>query len=430
MGKSDGFLPIPRYNTLVVNVLYRFLVGLRWLFLSCRLGAFLHNLFYYIVWSLSFPSAHDRRLMTALLTSLSVNNQSTYEWQRKIYTSAPKVWQHYLRSSFILKRFIGFFRRRRLQKAGHVVPSLLMVSPSSPGSGCNLSCAHCYANAHADATLPIDVFRKLLIEQEELGIFAVMVSGGEPLMYEGMLDLFQEFPDTSFQVFTNGTLVTEEIAEILADLGNAVLTFSIEGFEEETDRIRGQGVFGKVLNAVEYCRKERLVYGATITVTRNNFAEVVSERFMKFLEGLGCAYVNFSTYIAVGQSPHHDWEISANQAEQLDLFKENARLKYAMITTVGKNGTAGVTGCFAGRQYLHILPNGMAEGCPFVHLADPTLNIQTNSILELTGSPLFQRLRELTALMVPGVVPCRASRYDKMAQFIAEVAISTEGGTN
>lgn len=415
------------YSALVVNVLFWLLVGLRWIFLSCRFGAFLHNVLYYIAWSLCRPSANDRRLVSVLLTTFWEGNHAAYEWQRRMYTTRTEVWQQHLRSSFVLKRFIGYFRRKRLQQGGHVVPTLLMVSVNSPGSGCNLSCAHCYASSHHDAILPIESFRKLLVEQEQLGIFSVMVSGGEPFMYDGILGLFQEFPDTMFQVFTNGTLVTEEIVGELAGLGNVALAFSLEGFREDTDQIRGRGVFDKVVRAMEVCKRQGLAFGVTVTVTKNNFSEVVSDRFMSFVELAGCGHANFSTYLATGSTPHEDWEIGPEQVEALDAFKERVRRFYAVFVTVGRNGTAGVTGCFAGREYLHILPSGLAEGCPFVHWADLQFNIRDNPILELTGSPLFQRLREITAQGVPGLVPCRAGRYNAMERFFGEVAIKTGG---
>lgn len=410
---------------LFLKLIYGFLLSLRWLFLSGRFGAWLHNLIYYSAWMLiRVTLVGEERLKSTVWLNILGSNQAAYKWQKQIYTSTPKAWQHALKTKFLLRRFYGTFHRRQLEREGHIVPSMITISVNSPAS-CNLSCAHCYANSHEAAELPVNVFRKVLAEQESLGIYSVMISGGEPLLYKGLMDLFHEFPDTTFDVVTNGTLVTESVVKELASLGNVCLNFSLEGLEEETDKIRGQGVFCKVQAAMGYCKIEHLPYSVIITVTQENFAVATSGELMAFLEEMRCCGVIFSTYLAVGGNPHPEWEITTEQSEMLDVFRERVKREYAMMATVGRNGTAQVTECFAGRQYIHILPNGLAEGCPFVHWADLKMNVRDNSILEITGSPFFQRLREIADYKVAGITPCRAGRYQTMQRFFGEVAEST-----
>jgi len=101
----------------------------------------------------------------------------------------------------------------------------------------------CYASGRKDVELPPEVFRKILVEQEGLGVYTVMISGGEPFLYPYLWEIMREFPNTTFSVATNGTLLNKEMVDEMANLGNICLVFSIEGFEEETDAVRGKGVF-------------------------------------------------------------------------------------------------------------------------------------------------------------------------------------------
>ena len=49
-----------------------------------------------------------------------------------------------------------------------------------------------------------------------------------------------------FTPFSNGTLFDDKLADKIKQLGNVIPMFSVEGFEEETDKRRGKGIFTKV----------------------------------------------------------------------------------------------------------------------------------------------------------------------------------------
>ena len=55
-------------------------------------------------------------------------------------------------------------------------------------------------------------------------------------MHPDLLDVLAAHPDCYFQIFTNGHLLTDELAERLRQLGNASPLISIEGSEIASDR--------------------------------------------------------------------------------------------------------------------------------------------------------------------------------------------------
>jgi len=130
------------------------------------------------------------------------------------------------------------------QKYGILPPSFIVLSPTQR---CNLNCVGCYASStsRTAATIPYSVVDKIVKEvHDTFGSRFITVSGGEPFMYrsEGktLLDIFEKYNDMFFLVYTNGTLITPEIAKRLEMLGNATPAISVEGFEEETDERRGE----------------------------------------------------------------------------------------------------------------------------------------------------------------------------------------------
>ena len=74
----------------------------------------------------------------------------------------------------------------------------------------------------------------------------IVFSGGEPLTRsEELFRLIEKYGDMYFMFYTNGTLISEFVADELYRLGNAGAIISLEGFEEATDDRRGKGVYKK-----------------------------------------------------------------------------------------------------------------------------------------------------------------------------------------
>jgi len=152
-------------------------------------------------------------------------------------------------------------------------PGFLVVSPTG---ACNLRCQGCYANSSDTLVQQLDypVFNRLLREKKELwGSWFTVISGGEPLMYRSqghtLLEVVEEHPDDYFLMFTNGTLITGEVARRMAELGNISPAISVEGYEGETDARRGRGVYKKILAAYDNLAKHGVPFGVSLTVFRD-----------------------------------------------------------------------------------------------------------------------------------------------------------------
>ena len=135
------------------------------------------------------------------------------------------------------------------KKYGEYPPKFIVLSPEK---ACNLECVGCYASCSPGkgSHLNFELTRRIVQEAHDIfGSRFITISGGEPLMYhsEGktIIDIFAEFKDMFFLMYTNGTLITPKVAKKLAELGNVVPLISVEGYEKETDERRGAGVHKK-----------------------------------------------------------------------------------------------------------------------------------------------------------------------------------------
>ncbi len=72
-------------------------------------------------------------------------------------------------------------QKKRIDKAeelGVAVPSLILIDPTA---SCNLNCSGCWAGSYEQAdTLEPELFDRILQEAKDLGIYWIVLSGGEP----------------------------------------------------------------------------------------------------------------------------------------------------------------------------------------------------------------------------------------------------------
>jgi MoaA/NifB/PqqE/SkfB family radical SAM enzyme len=274
----------------------------------------------------------------------------------------------------------------------HVPPFLI----ASVARDCNLRCAGCYAAVNQACTpnagqLPAERWEAIFKEAAKIGVSFILLAGGEPLMRPDVLRLAAGHEDIVFPVFTNGTLIDGEWARFFCRHRNLVPVLSIEGDREATDARRGEGVFDKLLAAMDRLRKKRVFFGASVTVTAKNVAEVTGAPFVSFLEENGCGLAFYVEYVPVdGKS--EDLAPTDADREYLEGRLEKLREKRRMLAIAFPGDEKLLGGCLAaGRGFFHINPNGDAEPCPFSPYSDT--NLRDCTLLEALQSPFFRKLR-------------------------------------
>ena len=123
-------------------------------------------------------------------------------------------------------------------------------------SHCNSSCLHCFArsNNSKDNSLPVDTVRQIIAEGYAVGYRHLHITGGEPLLWEGLFEALDYGFGVGYEtifVNTNGTLITDEISRRLAGYDNFSISISLDGPEDLHDRIRGKGSHTRTLRGLE-----------------------------------------------------------------------------------------------------------------------------------------------------------------------------------
>ena len=272
------------------------------------------------------------------------------------------------------------------------VPWAILMDPTS---ACNLHCTGCWAAEYGhQMSLTFDQLDDIITQGKELGIHFYVMTGGEPLVRkDDIVKLAEKHNDCAFHIFTNGTLIDEEFCRKVKKVGNISFALSVEGYEETNDGRRGEGVFQKVMHAMDIMKANGLLYGVSICYTSKNIEVVTSDEFIDMLIEKGCRLAWYFHYMPVGNDAALDLLPSNEQREYMyHRVREIRGMKTGkqIFAMDFQNDAEFVGGCIAGgKNYLHINPNGDVEPCVFIHYSGA--NIKEKSLLECLQQPLFMQ---------------------------------------
>ncbi len=292
------------------------------------------------------------------------------------------------------------------ERFGDYPPLFVTLSPTQ---ACNLRCVGCYAcsDRKTKSSLPYDMVKRILSDmRDNMSSNFVTISGGEPFMYRDggltLLDVFSEYRDMYFMVYTNGTLLDQGLCEKLAELGNVSPVISIEGWKDETDERRGTGTFEKIEQGVENLKKAGIPFGFSATVTSKNVDTFLGNDIYEYMfERQNASYMWMFHMMPIGKA-RDTLPLIINSTQRVELYRKWEHLlaeKRYCIADFWNSGCV-VDGCIAyGRWngYFYIDWDGKIMPCVFVPFYEETVYDVYNSgrsLGEALQAQLFKNGRE------------------------------------
>ena len=275
-------------------------------------------------------------------------------------------------------RFIGtwiedMYRRTDVQQAGGVTPCTVVIEPTDR---CNLFCPGCYAKSSGDGSdLGYDRLVEIVEQVVGMGVTLITVSGGEPFLREKadhtLTRLAERFSDRAFLVYTNGTLIDDEVAARLGRVGSIFPAISVEGFEHETDARRGDGIYRRNRQARRRLAEQGVMTGFSATITRENADAICTDRFIEQRIEEGDLFGWFFLMQPIGRAPRADLMATPRQRAKLreTVYRWREENRPIFLGDFWNDGHL-VGGCIAGgRYYFHIYANGDISPCVFAPVA-------------------------------------------------------------
>lgn len=193
-----------------------------------------------------------------------------------------------------MKKMLKYYNMRHLFHDG--TPLVLSFLTTDR---CCLRCKHCFYHETLDNhnktnqqnEMTIDEYEKLSKSMEwfYIGIF----TGGEPFMRDDLHEIIHLFRKNNEMPWcdsaTNGQL-TESVVrqtELICKQDPSKvysLSFSIDGFEEDNNEIRGKGTFKRSLETLEECKKLKKHYKNLELNLCSTFNSINQQSYSKFID--------------------------------------------------------------------------------------------------------------------------------------------------
>ena len=316
---------------------------------------------------------------------------------RVLVECSPRLVWKFMRN-FGIRSAINISRFEQRQHRGKpFFPAFVMISITE---ACNLSCSGCWISRGGTKALSSEQLDGIIESCKKEGSYFFGILGGEPLMFKGLIEVITKHSDCYFQLFTNGVLLTDDIARQLKKLGNVTPLISIEGLEMESDARRGKDdVFRRTLEGLRACKRAKLIIGAAASICKSNFDELVNRNYIELLAKEGVHYLWYYIYRPVGAEPNPGNALEREQIIALRRFiveqRRNAPLQ--IIDAYWDDKGNALCPAAAGISH-HISPSGAVEFCPPLQMSKDLINETGTNLKEIfANSSFLADLRELTA---------------------------------
>lgn len=243
---------------------------------------------------------------------------------------------------------------------------------------CNLRCSHCLNNSGKimDNQLSIEEFKEIIQHLSNAGIQEIRFTGGEPLKFDGICELIKLATENGIctSLGTNGTLITQKVADQLKDAGLKKAVVSIDGIQERHDAIRGNGSYEKAMNGLNCLMNAGIDVRVNAVIMKSNIEDVINlakemnekkirlfiRRFIESGRGENLKnnmlteedyrYVREQLEDEIQNGPYVNGHYLRNDEGV------NPRIKLPFI----------IKGCKAGQRAIAIMPDGEIQLCVFL----------------------------------------------------------------
>lgn len=348
------------------------------------------------------------------------------------------------------------------KESGTVLPANLRLVAWEVTRSCNLSCVHCRAasmDKPYQGEFTTDEAFSLLDDIAKVGKPIIILTGGEPLLRDDVFEIARYGTTRGFRMTlaTNGTLITDDVAQNLKEAGIQRVSISIDGATAEShDNFRKvEGAFDGAVRGIEILKKHEIPFQINTTITSVNLGEL--EGIHRFAISIGAVAHHIFLLVPTGRGKnlanqalpadeyekalHWFYEQRGKSSLQLKatcaphyyrILRQRAHEKGERVTFETHGLDAVTRGCLAGIGFCFVSNIGTVQPCGYLEV--DCGNVRKAPFSEIwENSEIFRSLRNLSLyegkcgycefIRVCG--GCRARAYEATGNFLAEEPLCT-----
>lgn len=273
---------------------------------------------------------------------------------------------------------------------------------------CNLHCVGCYSlddKRNKETDLDKEAYFSIFDLLCNVGVKAVVISGGEPLMYKNILELLdyaRNVKKLRVTLITNGTVRNPAIIHELKDKLDEICV-SVDGYNEANPTfLRDPGIFERLMGTVRIFKDLGLQVSILPTIHAKNITRI--EDYIALAEQLGVP-ISFSLLSA---NTEVFKEFIPTTAQLVDLSNQMYGSSLLIDETVFTEDLGAVDSCGAGRKLLSIGTDGHVYPCHALMYPDFDMGNMLEMPLTdiLSTNPVAQEFAALTVDEISGCSSC------------------------
>jgi MoaA/NifB/PqqE/SkfB family radical SAM enzyme len=303
------------------------------------------------------------------------NNKITVPFSHKVKASLINISYAY---AILVRKPIVFFKLLSNSILGRffkITRATFRTITIAIGYDCNFNCLHCNVSlmqSKGKKKMGLADYKKLGKGLKKHGVLNYTLTGGEPLVYNNLLDIIEALAPKDFMVLiqTNAALLTDKLAQQLYGVGVDILCVSMDKMHDKERVDNYEGEYKKMIDFQWY---DTVLGKAKRAGLKVQFLYVVSDETLR--NGEFEAVVNYcfknkvlllyNTPIPLGNWKGRDDVLiedgNGNFLRTLEINTPYAR-------TDKKSNLRGY-GCPAFKEKLYITPYGEIQGCTFLQFS-------------------------------------------------------------
>lgn len=259
---------------------------------------------------------------------------------------------------------------------------------------CNLNCQHCFINEAANnesvrkRELSTAEIKDIINQMVEAGMLFLTLTGGEALLRSDFTEIYTYARRKGLLVilFTNGTLITQEIAELLVEIRPFSVDISLYGASQPVYEAvtRQPGSFTRCIQGIERILDQGINLGLKSELTTVNVDELQEMVALAEHYKVGFRYDGLLWPRLDGTSPFpQEVQLPIKILVGLDTMDEKRRKAVIkeMDRLAGlKNRDERIFSCGAGLREFHLDSQGRMSLCTMVRT--PSFSLREMSLLQ------------------------------------------------
>lgn len=276
---------------------------------------------------------------------------------------------------------------------------------------CNIHCVHCYTDPyntpeHLRREMGFEEILKTLDDLKEAGTFWLTLSGGEAFVHPKFRQIYEEAKKRAFVVslFTNGTMVTESLADFLAEDPPFVIEVSLHAATANTfEKItQVSGSFSPFEKGIARLLARNLPVKIKTKAMTGNLHEL--KQIKEYVANLGLEFNMQSTLYPRlnGDLTATEYRVKPDEVVELEYGEEEESCASHETAEEASPADERLFRCGCGTNSVTISPYGFLRACTFTTW--PSYNLK-----EIPLPEAFQQLCvEIQKARYEGKSPCKS----------------------